>query len=109
MLQINRGEERHSLARFICHGQKEEIRKRYREGQELGLVKNAVVLWNTMYMQKALDKLRQNGLVVNDEDVARLSLLQHKHVNVLGYYSFKLSEEIVSEELKNFIFLIMNS
>jgi len=60
--QINRGEGRHSLARFICHGQRGEIRKRYREGQEdqlsaLGLVTNAVVLWNTMYIQKALDKL----------------------------------------------------
>lgn len=67
--QINRGEGRHSLARFICHGQRGEIRKRYREGQEdqlsaLGLVTNAVVLWNTMYIQKALDKLIQDGLVI---------------------------------------------
>ncbi len=104
--QINRGEGRHSLARFICHGQRGEIRKRYREGQEdqlsaLGLVTNAVVLWNTMYIQKALDKLRQDGLVINDEDVARLSPLQYKHINVLGHYSFNLSEEVVRGELRN--------
>ncbi len=103
--QINRGEGRHSLARFICHGQRGEIRKRYREGQEdqlsaLGLVTNAVVLWNTMYIQKALDKLRQDGLVINDEDVARLSPLQYKHINVLGHYSFNLSEEVVRGELR---------
>ncbi|WP_205845340.1 Tn3 family transposase, partial [Escherichia coli] len=39
--------------------QKGEIRKRYTDGQEdqlgtLGLVTNAVVLWNTIYMQAAL-------------------------------------------------------
>jgi len=103
--QINRGEGRHSLARFICHGQRGEIRKRYREGQEdqlsaLGLVTNAVVLWNTMYIQKALAKLRKEGLVINEEDVARLSPLQYKHVNVLGHYSFTLSEEVLKGELR---------
>ena len=50
-----------------------EIRKRYREGQEdqlgaLGLVTNAVILWNTIYMQKALDYLRHEGLEINPED-----------------------------------------
>jgi len=103
--QINRGEGRHSLARFICHGQRGEIRKRYREGQEdqlsaLGLVTNAVVLSNTMYIQKALDKLKQDGLVINDKDIARLSPLQYKHINVLGHYSCTLSEEVMRGELR---------
>jgi TnpA family transposase len=34
LTQLNRGEGRHSVARIICHGQRGEIRKRYREGQE---------------------------------------------------------------------------
>lgn len=55
LTQLNRGEGRHAVARAICYGQRGEIRKRYREGQEdhlgaLGLVTNAVVLWNTLYM-----------------------------------------------------------
>ncbi|EFW9005848.1 Tn3 family transposase, partial [Shigella sonnei] len=63
LTQLNRGESRHAVARAICHGQKGEIRKRYTDGQEdqlgaLGLVTNAVVLWNTIYMQAALDHLR---------------------------------------------------
>lgn len=54
LTQLNRGEGRHAVARAICYGQRGEIRKRYREGQEdqlgaLGLVTNAVVLWNTLY------------------------------------------------------------
>ena len=76
-----------------------EIRKRYREGQEdqlgaLGLVTNAVVLWNTLYMDAALSRLRQQGVEINDADVARLSPLLHRHINMLGHYSFTLAEFI---------------
>ncbi|EPM8778378.1 Tn3 family transposase, partial [Escherichia coli] len=34
LTQLNRGEGRHAVARAICYGQRGEIRKRYREGQE---------------------------------------------------------------------------
>ena len=53
LVQLNRGESRHLLARTIFHGKRGELRQRYREGQEdqlgaLGLVVNLVVLWNTI-------------------------------------------------------------
>lgn len=93
LTQLNRGEGRHSVARNICYGQRGKIRKRCREGQEdqlgaLGLVTNAVVLWNTVYMQAALDHLQKQPGEIREEDVARLSPLIHEHVNVLGRYSF---------------------
>jgi hypothetical protein len=66
----------------------------------LGLVTNAVVLWNTIYTQAALDHLRAEGLEVRPEDVARLSPLQHKHINVLARYSFALAEPIAKGELR---------
>lgn len=105
LTQLNRGEGRHSVARVICHGQRGEIRKRYRDGQEdqlgaLGLVTNAVVLWNTIYMQAALDHLRQQSIDVRDEDEARLSPLIHGHINVLGHYSFTLAEQVVKGQLR---------
>ena len=105
LTQLNRGEGRHAVARTICHGQRGEIRKRYREGQEdqlsaLGLVLNAVVLWNTLYTQEALNQLKAEGLPVKTNDVARLSPLQHKHINVLGRYSFALAEPIANGKLR---------
>lgn len=59
LLQLNRGEGRHSLARAMFHGNRGELRQRYRESQEdqldaLGLVLNTVVLWNTLYLDAAL-------------------------------------------------------
>jgi Tn3 transposase DDE domain len=70
-----------------------ELRQRYREGQEdqlsaLGVVLNAVTLWNTRYSDAAVAQLRAQGYPVDDADAARLSPLVDKHVNVLGRYTF---------------------
>jgi len=105
LTQLNRGEGRHKVARTICYGKRGEIRKAYREGQEdqlnaLGLVTNAVVLWNTLYMQAALEHLRSEGLEIHPEDRARLSPLQHRHVNVLGRFSFALADPVASGKLR---------
>lgn len=97
LTQLNRQEGRHSLGRAVFHGQRGELRQRYREGQEdqlgaLGLVLNAIVLWNTRYMQVALDQLRSQGVQILDEDLQRLSPLIHHHINLLGRYHFGLPE-----------------
>jgi Tn3 transposase DDE domain len=93
------------VARAVFHGQRGELRQRYREGQEdqlgvLGLVVNAIVLWNTLYMEAALKQLRAEGAEVRDEDVARLSPLVHHHINFQGRYSFALLEAVARGELR---------
>jgi TnpA family transposase len=105
LAQLNRGEGRHSVAREVFHGKRGELRQHYREGQEdqlgaLGLVLNMIVLWNTIYMDAALNQLRAEGYLVNDEDVARLSPLQHEHINMLGRYSFSVPEAVARGELR---------
>lgn len=99
LTQLNRGESRHAVARAICYGKRGEIQQNYREGQEdqlgaLGLVTNAVVLWNTIYMDAAINQLRAQGEETNETDLARLSPLINKHINMLGHYSFALAKEI---------------
>jgi TnpA family transposase len=105
LVQLNRGEGRHQLARVIFHGRRGELRQRYREGQEdqlgaLGLVVNLVVLWNTIYMDAALDQLRAEKFDVRAEDVARLSPLGPKHINMLGRYAFTLPDMVARGELR---------
>ncbi|MDI1245186.1 MAG: Tn3 family transposase [Rhodoferax sp.] len=105
LLQLNRTEGRHSLARDIFHGKRGELRQRYREGQEdqlgaLGLVLNIIVLWNTIYMDAALAQLRREGYPVRDEDVARLSPFGHDHINLLGRYTFAVPEAVTRGELR---------
>ena len=89
LIQVNKGERRHGLARTVFHGRGGELRQAYREGQEdqlgaLGLVLNAIVLWNTRYMGLALDELRAAGKVIQPEDVERLSPLVHHHSTKFG-------------------------
>ena len=93
----NLQEGRHSLARHVFHGRRGELRQAYREGMEdqlgaLGLVLNCITLWNTVYLDASLAKLRADGHPVRDEDVARLSPYVRRHLNVHGHYSFQLPE-----------------
>lgn len=55
-----------------------------------GLVLNAVVLWNTRYLDPAVARLRAEGHDIKNEDVARLSPLKYQHVNLLGRYLFNI-------------------
>jgi Tn3 transposase DDE domain len=66
----------------------------------LGLVINMIVLWNTIYIEAALNQLRKEGYAVRDEDAARLSPLVHEHLNVLGRYSFSMPEAVAKGELR---------
>lgn len=93
----NLQEERHGLARHLFHGRRGELHQAYRDGMEdqlgaLGLVLNCVTLWNTVYLNAALEQLRADGYPVRDEDIAHLSAYQHQHLNVHGHYSFQLPD-----------------
>ncbi|MBC9713484.1 Tn3 family transposase [Streptomyces sp. TRM66268-LWL] len=95
--QANLQEGRHALARKIFHGRSGQLYQRYQDGMEdqigaLGLVLNAVVLFNTRYMDAAVNQLRADGFDVRDEDVARLSPFVRQHINMLGRYSFQLPD-----------------
>ncbi|MEE1766737.1 Tn3 family transposase [Streptomyces sp. JV185] len=96
-VQANLQEGRHALARKIFHGRAGQLYQRYQDGMEdqigaLGLVLNALVLFNTRYMDAAVNQLRADGFDVRDEDVARLSPFVRHHINMLGRYSFQLPD-----------------
>ena len=83
LTQLNRQEFRHRLARRVCHGERGEIRKAYRQEQEdklgaLGLTLNAIALWNATYIQATLDQLICDGWDISQPDIARVSPLAFK-------------------------------
>jgi hypothetical protein len=82
-----------------------ELRQGYREGQEgqlgaLGLVVNAIALWNSRYLELALNHLANLGAEVKPEDIQRLSPLAHEHINLHGRYQFTLAEPVTHGELR---------
>lgn len=95
--QSNLTEGRHDLGRKIFHGRKGEMFRQYFDGMEdqlsaLGLVLNCVVLWNTAYLDRVLNTLREDGYPVLDADVARLSPFIRAHIGIDGHYSFHLPD-----------------
>jgi Tn3 transposase DDE domain len=92
-------------ARKCFHGRRGELRQRYREGQgdqlgALGLVVNALVLWNTRYMDAALSHSRSQGVETKPEDMARLSPLADEHFNVHRRDHFTVTDSILRDELR---------
>lgn len=105
LTQLNRGEGRNGLARVVFHGRRGEVRQRYREGQEdqlgaLGLVVNALVLWNTRYMDASVTHLKAAGMEIKTDDLERLSPLGNKHFNVLGRYHFSTTDAVLRGEMR---------
>ena len=51
-------------------------------------------------MDAALSHLRAQGLETKPEDMARLSPLADKHINVLGRYHFTVTDAMLRGELQ---------
>src|SRR5262245_21831711 len=96
-VQLNKGESLHALRDFLFVGDKGVIRRKQYEAQTnqamcLNVVTNAVIIWNTVYMQAALDQLRSEGYPVHEEDVTHLSPARFEHINPFGKYSFPIEQ-----------------
>jgi TnpA family transposase len=92
-LQLNRGEARHSLARWLFFANQGEFRDAdlneiMNKTSCLSLLCNATVVWNTVRMQKIVEQLRNSGQSVRDEDLARIWPLLHEHILPNGIYDF---------------------
>jgi len=91
--QLNKGEELHQLRSFIAYGNRGVLQKAQPEEHAdqaacLNLVTNAVVVWNTVYMQAVIKRLRKEGHKISDEDAKHVSPGRFGHINRLGRYNF---------------------
>lgn len=89
--QLNRGEARHGLARWLFFANQGEFRSGDYEAimnkaSCLGLLSNAVVLWNTLQMERIVTELRAGGMIIQDAHLAHVWPLQRRHVVPNGIY-----------------------
>ena len=87
------GVARHRVNTNLTKGQEDQL-------GALGVVLNIIALWNTLYINAALDQLCPEGFPVRPEDVARLSPLVFEHINLLGRYAFSVPETVQRGELR---------
>jgi len=86
---LNKGEARNALARAVFFHRHGEIRDRTFENQSyrasgLNLAVAAVILWNTVYLGRAVAELRSQGEVVPDELLAHIAPLGWEHITFNG-------------------------
>jgi TnpA family transposase len=90
---LNKGEAVHSLGRDIAYGQQGVLTDRDFAGQLnratcLSLLINVIAVWNTRYLQVALDHLRATGYPVQDANLEHLSPNVSAHINLHGAHHF---------------------
>ncbi len=88
---LNKGEARNALARAVFFNRLGEIRDRSFEQQRyrasgLNLVTAAIVLWNTVYLERAMLALHNTGNAIDDNLLQYLSPLGWEHINLTGDY-----------------------
>jgi TnpA family transposase len=91
---LNKGEARNALARAVFQCRLGEIRDRSFEQQRyrasgLTLVTAAIALWNTVYIERAVQTLTRNGQALDPELFKYLSPLDREHINLTGDYQWK--------------------
>jgi TnpA family transposase len=89
--ELNKGESRNALARAVCFHRLGRLRDRTAELQQhrasgLTLVTAAIVLWNTVYLGRALDAVRRRGEIVPDALLVHIAPLGWQHINLTGDY-----------------------
>ncbi len=96
---LNKGEARNALARAVFFYRLGEIRDRSFEQQRyrasgLNLVTAAIVLWNTVYLERAATALGGNGEPQDAALHSFLSPLGWEHLNLTGDYLWRQSAKV---------------
>jgi len=88
---LNKGEARNALARAVCFNRLGEMRDRSYENQRfrasgLTLVTAAIIHWNTVYLERAVHYLKEQGYQMSKDHLKHLSPLGWEHINLTGDY-----------------------
>jgi TnpA family transposase len=102
---LNKGETIFRLARALAVGQQGELRERELYDQMnrascLMLLVSMVGAWNTVYLDRAVAFLQEQGHPVPEEYLPHISPLRWQHINFLGKYEFDLNQAYSLENLR---------
>ncbi|ANF89303.1 Transposase (plasmid) [Pseudomonas antarctica] len=94
--RLNKGEARNALARaasFNRIGEFRDQQQRYR-ASGLNLVTASIVLWSTVYQERATQGLTDAGKPMNTDLYQYLSPLDWEHINLTGDYVWQQSRKL---------------
>jgi TnpA family transposase len=102
---LNKGELRNALAKAVFFHRLGEVRDRSFEDQMhrasgLNFLIAAIILWNTVYLEKAVETLRAKGMIISDEQLKHLAPIGWQHINLTGDYSWDFSQKSSLDKLR---------
>lgn len=102
---LNKGEAKNALARAVFLNRLGEIRDRSFENQRyrasgLNLVVAAIILWNTVYLERAVQTLRDSGQDIDEKLLSHLSPLGWEHINLTGDYVWRQNKQLGQGKLR---------
>jgi TnpA family transposase len=102
---LNKGEAINALARALFFGKRGELRERELQDQlqrasALNILINALVVWNTAYLQKAIEYLKKSGNYINEDLLKHIAPHGWEHINFLGDYTFEIRDTAEPNELR---------
>ena len=88
---LYKGEARNALSRAVCIHRLGRIHDRSLQDQQyrasaLNLVVSAITVWNTIYIEKAVQHLRNKGWEITDKHLEHLTPLGWEHISLTGDY-----------------------
>ena len=91
---LNKGESKNALARAVFFNRLGEMRERSFENQcyrasGLNLVISAIIFWNTVYLGRAIQQMKENGQSVDENLLKHLCPLGWEHINLTGDYVWR--------------------
>jgi TnpA family transposase len=96
---LNKGEAKNALAKAVFFNRLGEMRDRSFENQRyrasgLNLVVAAIILWNTVYLERAIRCLKEHGLSSDENLLQHLSPLGWEHINLTGDYVWRQNKRV---------------
>ena len=96
---LNKGELKNTLAKAVCFNRLGELRDRSFEAQRhrasgLNLVIAAIILWNTVYLERAIGALRQQGRQIDEGLLKHVAPVHWNHINLTGDYSWRQNKRV---------------
>jgi hypothetical protein len=106
---LNKGEAKNALARAVFFNRLGELRDRTFENQRyrasgLNLVVTAIILWNKVYLERAIRFLQQKGRNISDELLVHLSPLGWKHINLTGDYVWHANRRVTKGHFRPHVY-----
>lgn len=101
---LNKGEATNALARAVFFGKlgefyERELKDQLQRSSALNIIINAISVWNTVYLEKAIQYLKENNLL-DEKMLSYISPLNWEHINFLGQYNFNVKNINTITELR---------